>query len=194
MATEHAAIADPEIHEPKGVAAASSGQVYVANGAGSGSWSAVLTETQHASISNANLHEPKDVSTASAEQVYVADGIGSGTWTTREVILNTIIDDISTASSAWVVCPVAGNITKVQSVIDTAITTADATLTTKIGGVNVTGGGLTVSFTGAAAGDVDSTSPTALNAVSANQAIEIATDGGSTTASKAVITFTIERT
>lgn len=39
MATEHASLTDPELHEPKGVAAASSGQLYVANGAGSGAWS-----------------------------------------------------------------------------------------------------------------------------------------------------------
>lgn len=38
MATEHDAILDPEIHEPKGVAAASSGQFYIANGTGSGEW------------------------------------------------------------------------------------------------------------------------------------------------------------
>jgi hypothetical protein len=35
---EHSAITDPNIHEPKGVAAATSGQIYVANGSGSGSW------------------------------------------------------------------------------------------------------------------------------------------------------------
>ena len=38
---EHSAITDPNIHEPKGVATATSGTVYVANGAGSGSWSGV---------------------------------------------------------------------------------------------------------------------------------------------------------
>ncbi len=38
MAVEHVNIADPDIHEPKGVAAADVGQVYTANGAGSGSW------------------------------------------------------------------------------------------------------------------------------------------------------------
>jgi len=38
MAVEHDAITDPEIHEPKGVAAASSGQVYIADGSASGDW------------------------------------------------------------------------------------------------------------------------------------------------------------
>lgn len=39
MAIQHRNIADPEIHEPKGVASAASGTLYVANGSGSGTWS-----------------------------------------------------------------------------------------------------------------------------------------------------------
>jgi hypothetical protein len=38
MATEHDSITDPEIHEPKGVSTASSGQFYLADGVGSGAW------------------------------------------------------------------------------------------------------------------------------------------------------------
>ena len=34
----HSSLTDPYLHEPKGVAAAASGEVYVANGAGSGAW------------------------------------------------------------------------------------------------------------------------------------------------------------
>lgn len=34
----HSALTDPYLHEPKGVATASAGEVYVANGSGSGSW------------------------------------------------------------------------------------------------------------------------------------------------------------
>lgn len=41
MTIEHNTITDPNIHEPKGVAAASNGQVYIANGAGSGTWAGV---------------------------------------------------------------------------------------------------------------------------------------------------------
>ncbi len=40
MAIEHDAIADAELHEPKGVAGASANRVYVSNGAGSGAWTA----------------------------------------------------------------------------------------------------------------------------------------------------------
>lgn len=35
---EHVAISDPEIHEPKNISTATTNEVYVADGAGSGSW------------------------------------------------------------------------------------------------------------------------------------------------------------
>lgn len=39
MATvQHSALTDPNLHEPKGVSTAANGKVYVADGAGSGSW------------------------------------------------------------------------------------------------------------------------------------------------------------
>lgn len=38
MTIEHVLIEDPNIHEPKGVASATAGSVYVADGAGSGDW------------------------------------------------------------------------------------------------------------------------------------------------------------
>lgn len=38
---EHASITDPQIHEPKGIAAATADQVYVSDGAGSGDWTDV---------------------------------------------------------------------------------------------------------------------------------------------------------
>lgn len=65
MTIEHSIIADPNIHEPKGVAVATSGKVYVANGTGSGTWA---------------LANPKGSDTATLGQVYVSDGAGAGTW------------------------------------------------------------------------------------------------------------------
>lgn len=37
----HSTLTDPYLHEPKGVASASSGNVYVSNGSGSGSWTSL---------------------------------------------------------------------------------------------------------------------------------------------------------
>lgn len=101
------------------------------------------------------------------------------------------IADISTAKSSWVVSPVAGDITKIYTVIDGAIITVDAGITFKIATVAVTGGAITIAFTGSAAGTVDSATPTAANTVTAGQAIEIITDGASTNSVKAVVVFEI---
>lgn len=40
---EHVTLTDPYIHEPKGASTAPAGSAYVANGAGSGAWTPVLT-------------------------------------------------------------------------------------------------------------------------------------------------------
>ena len=62
---EHVDILDPEIHEPKGVASAAAGTVYVANGAGSGAWS---------------LAAIPGVATATLDQILRSDGAGGTTW------------------------------------------------------------------------------------------------------------------
>ena len=49
MTIQHSLITDPNIHEPKGIASASSGEVYVADGAGSGEWDSLPTAS-HAEI------------------------------------------------------------------------------------------------------------------------------------------------
>jgi hypothetical protein len=46
---------------------------------------------------------------------------------------------------------------------------------------------------GSAAGDVDTAEPTAENSVNEGQAIEMITDGGSSTACECVVTFVIRR-
>ena len=110
--------------------------------------------------------------------------------------VQTTIADVSTASSAWVVPGFRGRIKKIHSVIDTAITVADAAITVQVNGTAVSGAALTIAFTGAAAGDVDSATVAAgsTNRFDENDAIEVITDGGSTTASKAVITLELEPT
>ena len=65
---DHKAIPDAELHEPKGAAGASSGDIYTANGAGSGVWTPPA------------IHEPKGIDTATTMEMYVADGLGGGSW------------------------------------------------------------------------------------------------------------------
>lgn len=110
---------------------------------------------------------------------------------TAPVYLTTYLADVSTASSAFVVSPIAGKVTKIWSVLFNGITVADAVVTSKIGGANITNGGFTVTQAGSAAGDVDVATPTAANTVTAGGAIEIATDGASTTTAPLMITVEI---
>lgn len=115
----------------------------------------------------------------------------SGGQNLKKVYLTTSIADISTAGQIYVVSPVAGTISKIYSVINGAISGANAILTPKIGGTAITDGAITVAFSGSAAGDVDSSTPTALNTVATNDAIEIETDGGSTGTVEVVLTIEI---
>ena len=64
---QHKDIADANLHEPKGVATASVGKVYVANGSGSGTW---------------DFAKPPGTLAAPAGQVYVSDGAGAGSYQT----------------------------------------------------------------------------------------------------------------
>lgn len=103
------------------------------------------------------------------------------------------IADISTAGQIYIPVPDAGNIIKAFSVIDGAITGADAVLTLKIGGTAVTGGTMTVANSGSAAGDVDTCEPTAARSVVEGDSIEVETDGGSTNTVKAGICIVVRR-
>lgn len=113
--------------------------------------------------------------------------------TLNDYFLTAKVTDISTAGSTFVAVPDGGRIVKIISTIKNAITTADAALSFEIGGTAVTNGGITVGFDGSAAGDVDSSTPSAANRVEEGETIEIISDGGSSTACECVITFVIRR-
>jgi hypothetical protein len=66
MAIEHVNITDPNIHEPKGAAAAGVNTSYVSNGAGSGSWVKIPTQGMAGVAAN-----------GTSGQVFVVDGAGS---------------------------------------------------------------------------------------------------------------------
>ena len=65
MAIEHSVVADPDIHEPKGVAAATATHVYSSDGLGSGSWGKVL---------------PHGYGSAAAGASFRSDGASDGAW------------------------------------------------------------------------------------------------------------------
>ena len=106
-------------------------------------------------------------------------------------LVTVAIGDISSSGSVWVVPGVAGTIVGISNVIDTTITTADAGLTFEIGGTEVTGADIAIAFSGSLPGTVDQSTPTALNVITAAEAIEIVKDGLSTVASLGVVTLEI---
>lgn len=157
---------------------------------------------QHKDIPDGKRHEPKGASTAAANTVYVANGSGSGNWINQNalikngnyVTLNVSIPDISTAGSYFVANPILGRISAILVTLDNAISAADATVTAEINGVAVTGSAVTVTFTGSAAGSVYTSTPSGANTVTANNAIEIITDGASTTTARANVTIVMDVT
>ena len=157
---EHNALTDPQLHEPKGCAAASANEVYVSNGAGSGTWTATSS-----------------LSTSVVGQVYVLSGV---------------IADVSTTETIYLPVPYAGTVKKVTTILEGAITIADATITPS----NTTGAmeTITVAFSDSDTGVIDTVSPSTNTTVAADSYVSIATDGGSTTAQRLWVSVTIERT
>ena len=106
--------------------------------------------------------------------------------------ITAMITDVSTAGQIYVRPGFAGRVKNVYTALNGAIGTADAVITTKIAGTAVTGGAVTIAFTGSAAGDLDSSTPTAANTFTAAQAIEIETNGASTNTIAVVVTLELE--
>lgn len=174
---QHNSLGGAELHEPKGVSAASSNQTYVADGLGSGAWAEP---------------EPKGAGSANAGQVYVADGAGSGAWTYRRYTVTGVIADVSTAETVYVPIPYSGNVVDLTTVLEGAITVADATILIRNSSATAMGG-VTVAFSGSAAGDVDFDDTLVSTAVTDHDYVTVETDGGSTTAQRLFFTVTIER-
>ena len=167
-----------------------------------------MADVQHSALTGASLHEPKGVAAASANTVYGADGAGSGSWAkiavanintssvknVNKIYLTYSIADLNTAASYYMVVPLAGVISKIYSVIDGALATADTIITHEIANVAVTNGTITITQAGSAAGDVDSATPTAARTLTAGQALEIICDGGTSSTTKCTLTYEIDVT
>ena len=161
---------------------------------------------EHNTLTGASLHEPKGAAAASANTVYQADGAGSGSWAkvgasnintssikdVNKIYLTYSIPDLNSAASYYMVCPLAGILTKIWSVIDGALATADNVLTFEIATVAVTGGTITITQAGSAAGDVDSCTPSAARTLTAGQALEIISNGGTSSTTRCTLTFEID--
>lgn len=165
MSIEHSAIADPNIHEPKGVAAAAVNTVYASNGAGSGAWAKI----------DSNKIDTTSITT------WIQGLINAASLTFTKVFwVHTQIADISTASSVIVPVPESCTINGATLVLGGAIATADATISFKNAAAASLGTAVTVAFTSSAKGDTYSFTATTNTALTGPTWVEIATDGAST--------------
>jgi len=125
---EHSTLTDPYLHEPKGVADAGAGLVYVSDGAGSGSW-----ELPPITVSGVLA----DISTASTIYIPIPNGgtvtkvigVVSGSITIADAII-TVRDDSgasmgtmtvefvdATAGSVYTLTPASNNVISVDGYI-----------------------------------------------------------------------------
>jgi hypothetical protein len=117
---------------------------------------------------------------ASGGAITVEDGgaINFPSGSANDVVLSLDIVDASAEAVYYLVSPFAGEISKIYTVIDSAVLTADVTITAAIGATGVTNGVVTITQSASAAGDVDSATPTAANVLTAGQAINFTVTGG----------------
>ena len=152
--------------------------------------------TAHSTLTGADLHEPKGVASANADDIYIANGSGSGAWSAanNNIYLSVTLANVSAASSVWIPSPCTGNITKIQTIINGAIATSDVVISTEINGTAVTNGNITITQSGSAAGDVDSSSPSGNRTLAIGNKLEVITNGASTNTVIATVMFTIAPT
>ena len=107
--------------------------------------------------------------------------------TLNDYFITAEIEDISTASSTFVAIPDGGKVVKILTALQGAISGANAAITFEVGGTAMTNSAITVAHTSSAAGDVDTSEPSAANNVDEGGTIEMITDGGSTGTAKLLV-------
>lgn len=109
----------------------------------------------------------------------------------KKVYLTLDITNISSAAVVYLPSPVAGTISKITTIINGTIATANAILTGRIGSTAITGGAVTIPFSSSAAGQVNSATPTALNTVAVGNNINFTANNASTNTVRATIVVEI---
>lgn len=152
--------------------------------------------TEHRSLTGDDLHEPKDIASAAAGRVYVSDGSGSGVWTDRfagilslnKFTMNGTVPDVSTTNSSFFLyVPLKASLTRISTVLNSAITTGNAVLTIYKNGIAQTPT-ITIPFTGSGAGIKSNTLISPAITFNDGDTLEIRTDGGSDTTAALSVT------
>ncbi len=161
----HATLTGSDLHEPKGAASATADSVYVADGAGSGTWEKIT-----------------------ADSIDTTSILGVNQFT-----ISLFWDDMGTAGSRYIPIPFACTCTQIYTCIQAAIAGANNIFTFRnTAGSSM--GTITVTQAGSAAGDVDSLTPASNNTFTAGTFMKIDTDGGDSGTTDAYMTLIFTRT
>lgn len=161
---DHSNLTGADLHEPKGVAGASSNTAYFADGNGSGSWTKVdKDKVDTSSIKNINKGK-----------LYVSLG------------------EISATGSVLVPFTAAVSVDKITTVIDGSFGTSDAVIDVK-NAAGSSMGTITIANSGSGKGDTDTLSPSSNNSVSADSwmELEVSTAAGSAVNCTVMIEYTL---
>lgn len=138
MPIKHSLLSGADLHEPKGIETASSGTVYTANGAGSGSWSRVASLAQGPTI-DANDSTPGYFLAPTNCRLTSVSLILKDVMVTSEPSLTLVVKDSSGVVVGTVVFPAASDQpgTAMTSALNTALSVGGY-VTVEVSGVPAT--------------------------------------------------------
>lgn len=164
-----------------------------------------MATVEHSTMTSAQVHEPKhitDAGTGDAGQVITPSAAVAGTSVIRRLVESEINDkqefftlhyvSIQNASTEYIVMPFDGIVTRVDIVVPEDLAGSNTVFTVSINGVNVDPATITLA-TGQGAGYSQSVQPTTQRTFSQGDTLEIASDGGTSTATHALVTITTQR-
>lgn len=180
---QHSALTGSDLHEPKGADTAAANTIYIANGAGSGSWGSPPA----ASIAVADVagkFAASDVEAALLE-LYQEEFTVEGHFT-----------DISNVETLLLPVPFDCTLLRVNIILTNAITVANSIVTlTRSDGASL-GSTLTITQAGSTEGTTFQYTPSSNQnfTYASHKYLKLVSDGGSTTACKAVVQALFRRT
>lgn len=159
----HKDLTGADLHEPKGVAAAAANNVYVADGAGSGTWKKLTLSTL-------------DLTSVQSPNTYRLTGV---------------IPDVSTASAILIPIPVNSTFVSARMVLGGTITVADSVVSFTRNDGSSFGSTVTIAQSGSVEGTGFTFTATLNQTITGPGYIKIATDGASTTTQPLYVTVTL---
>lgn len=180
MPSLHSTLTGVDNHEPKGVEAATSGQIYIANGSGSGVWSSPPASSVTV-LDTANVFTGTNVETVLYEL-----------YQTRHLIEG-VFTDVSNVETLLLPIPFNCQVLQIKMILANSITVANSVVTvTRSDGAAM--GTQTIAFTGSAEGTTFTFVPSGNDTFVGHNYIKLVSDGGATTTSKLYVQALIRRT